>query len=60
MTPTVSMKAQADFERSLARAAKAKADLWNTLANIAGVIFILGTVLAIVATFDLVAFLITK
>jgi hypothetical protein len=60
MTPTQSMKVQIDVERSIARTMKAKADLWNTLANIVGVIFILGTVVAIFGSFDLVQWLLTK
>jgi hypothetical protein len=60
MTATVSMTAQRDAERAAARYMKAKADLMAALATMAQTIAILGTILGIVATFDLVAFLITK
>lgn len=60
MTPTVSMKAQIDADRATARFMKAKADLWTSLAGMASVILILGTIVGIVASFRLVEMLLVK
>ncbi len=60
MTETVSMKARMEIDRAAARHAKAKADLLATLASIAAVVFILGSILGIVGTFRLVEMLLVK